>query len=399
MGLVALAVSPGVALGSIDVSTTADELDAGGAGSTGCSLREAISSANSNTATGGCATGVAGLDLIALDAGANYVRTLTGATDATNATGDLDISEAVTITVPGGSATISGAGAGGDRVLDISASASISNVEIRGGQALGSEAGGGIRTLGGGSLYLFSSTIADNQTASFGGGIENSGALVELHEVTVSGNRSLADGGALDNSTGLARLYHSTITQNTANFSLPGGGSGAGGINAFGGQVELRNSILAGNIDESGGDRPDCFKNGPAVLFSDGGSVIGSTTGCTIAVSPSDKVNVPSGLSPALAANGGGTRTHALVAGSIAIDNGLPVFCEPLDQRGVGRSGNCDSGAYEFVPPAVSTPPAVPATPTPAKKCPKGKKLKKGKCVKKKRKKKKAMTHLAPAPH
>ena len=54
------------------------------------------------------------------------------------------------------------------------------------------------------------------------------------------------------------------------------------------------------------------------------------------------------GLDPALADNGGPTRTHALLSGSSPIDGdgncGLPQ-----DQRGFSRSdGACDSGSFEF---------------------------------------------------
>ncbi|HVM57652.1 MAG TPA: DUF11 domain-containing protein, partial [Gaiellaceae bacterium] len=63
-----------------------------------------------------------------------------------------------------------------------------------------------------------------------------------------------------------------------------------------------------------------------------------------------------------LAANGGPTKTLALQPGSPAIDAGDGGACPATDQRGVARSGVCDIGAYEFVPP----PPPVPApSPTP----------------------------------
>jgi hypothetical protein len=63
--------------------------------------------------------------------------------------------------------------------------------------------------------------------------------------------------------------------------------------------------------------------------------------------------------------NGGLTPTHALLAGSPAIDRGLN--CPGDDQRGVGRpqGSACDIGAYEYVPPPVQQPGPGPITQPP----------------------------------
>ncbi|HEX9441905.1 MAG TPA: Ig-like domain-containing protein, partial [Roseiflexaceae bacterium] len=58
------------------------------------------------------------------------------------------------------------------------------------------------------------------------------------------------------------------------------------------------------------------------------------------------------GQSPRLGAlqqNGGPTLTHALLAGSPALDAANPTNCPPTDQRGVARpqGAACDIGAYE----------------------------------------------------
>jgi hypothetical protein len=57
---------------------------------------------------------------------------------------------------------------------------------------------------------------------------------------------------------------------------------------------------------------------------------------------------VSAGVSGQLAENGGPTRTHALLEGSPAIDAGLAEICPATDQRGFGRQGPCDIGAFEF---------------------------------------------------
>jgi len=55
-----------------------------------------------------------------------------------------------------------------------------------------------------------------------------------------------------------------------------------------------------------------------------------------------------------LADNGGPTLTHALLAGSPAIDAGDNFFALPTDQRGVARIAGpqTDIGAFELEQPA-----------------------------------------------
>ncbi len=87
------------------------------------------------------------------------------------------------------------------------------------------------------------------------------------------------------------------------------------------------------------------------------GSNVESGNTCSF-VQPGDKVNT-NPLLGLLAANGGTTRTHALLPGSPAIDAGDPVVCAAppvgaVDQRGQGRpvGAGCDAGAYESAWPA-----------------------------------------------
>jgi hypothetical protein len=71
-----------------------------------------------------------------------------------------------------------------------------------------------------------------------------------------------------------------------------------------------------------------------------------------------DKNNVLANVGP-LANNGGSTLTHALLAGSQAIDMGDDTACPATDQRGFGRNGICDIGAFEFEGVAPAPAPGV----------------------------------------
>ena len=145
-------------------------------------------------------------------------------------------------------------------------------------------------------------------------------------------------------------LTNSTVSGNTADFG--------GGIFAYDDStVNLANAFIAGNTASI---RPDCR----GVLTSLGHNLIGDTTGCSFTPSTGDLVNVGPMLGPP-EDNGGATFTHALLAGSPAIDSGNPAAlgtggaaCPQTDQRGVERPADgdgddiaiCDIGAFELVP-------------------------------------------------
>ncbi|MDQ3775940.1 MAG: hypothetical protein M3461_17085 [Pseudomonadota bacterium] len=78
-------------------------------------------------------------------------------------------------------------------------------------------------------------------------------------------------------------------------------------------------------------------------------------------------------LDPALADNGGPTKTHALVSGSPAIDAIPAASCVTTgDQRGITRSQDGDEdtvadgdiGAFERQLPPAAPPPPPPPSPT-----------------------------------
>ncbi len=185
---------------------------------------------------------------------------------------------------------------------------------------------------------------------------------------TVSGNVADTTGGGLSNGD-VASLYNVTVADNTA---------GANGINGNGGGIAnslgsltLRNSIVANNADLSAPSYPDCA----GTLTSAANNLIENVFGCSITGDTSGNLT---GVDPVLDALGfnGGTQTHALLAGSPAINAGNPVDCVDengavllTDQRSYLRAGRCDIGAYEYNSPGPATPTNIPtgtsiATPT-----------------------------------
>ena len=238
--------------------------------------------------------------------------------------------------------------------------------------------GGGITNNGSGgyssgTLILEDSTVSDNVSHGRGGGIANGTPDLAyeyrqeqlwLINSTVSGNVADGSGGGIY--TGLSEynrviLDNATITANVADADGNGEGDGGGLFNRLG-QVQLRNSILAGNQDHSQGtQRPDCWT--PRRLDSRGYNLIGDASTCPLdGVTVGNLLGVDPRLGP-LQDNGGSTQTHSLLAVSPAVDAGNPNGCmtDPyrlliVDQRGYMRpvdgTGDgqavCDIGAYEF---------------------------------------------------
>ena len=286
-----------------------------------CSLREAIGAANA----------LPGADTIVFDASVvpgTFTLTIPGANEDANASGDLDITDDLTIN---GAATIIDGG-GIDRVFNIffGAEVFINDVTIRNGDA-GTSDGGGIRNLPGGTLTLNNSTVSGN-TADGSGGIINQGTLT-VNNSTVSGNTAAGSGGGIRNVGLLLTLNNSTVSDNSA---VAGGGIRGG--------ATLKNTIVANNTAGFGGDCSGIITSAGHNLDSDGSCGLTGT---------GDIANGNANLG-SLALNAPGTTaTHALLPGSDAIDAGSPDCPPPAtDQRGVARpqGAACDIGAYELVP-------------------------------------------------
>jgi CSLREA domain-containing protein len=386
---------------AITVTTIYDELNNDG----DCSLREAITAANIDTAVDACPAG-SGTDTINLPAG-SVITSLAGTGEDGNLTGDYDILSHIIFKGTGLSSTIIDGGTL-DRVFQIfpGGSAQLEDVTIADGDP-GFAAGGNIHVYGGdltlinssvriaaessgiyatngstvtildsrietntdsglslqpGSTTTIRNSTIDGNTASptgGGGGIQNGGTLT-ITNSTISGNTSDYDGGGIFN-WGVASLFNVTITNNHADADLNNIGNGGGVYVANAGILTVQNSIIAGNTDGNNPPyaNPDCY--GP--LGSEGFILIQDTTGCTITGDTTGNITGLDALLGPLQDNGGSTFTHALLANSPAIDAGEPAGCinengDPLDtdQRGYVRNGVCDMGAYEYNSEGIPTP-------------------------------------------
>jgi hypothetical protein len=271
----------------------------------------------------------------------------------------------LTLNISGNQAApVGGASGGGGGVLNENGTMTITRCTISNNSATGVSTpntpvgpeGGGIWNDSGGSLIITNSTISGNscffdsgsifQSFAVGGGVQNSGSMT-ITNCTISGNsvggRNLVTmyGGGISNSGDL-QITSSTIAHNSAS-----GGTGAfgGGIYGFA-STRTDSSIIALNSAPAG---PDF--TGADELQSTGYNIIGNNADSIISSQPTDQIGTPAApidpLLEPLADNGGPTLTHALQSGSPAINRGDPA-APTQDQRGYGRVGVPDVGAFEF---------------------------------------------------
>lgn len=233
--------------------------------------------------------------------------------------------------------------------------------------------GGGLRTFAQATLIYsdLSNNLAGNGGMSSscgaggnGGGIYGS-ARVSIQTSTVSGNEAGAacngsggggNGGGLFQESDLLLIVNGTV----ANNHVPANGTGGG----IAGNSTHGNSIVADNT--SGTSASDCA----GVLAAPEGFVLlENPDGCTVIGEEKGMIVGQDPVLGLLADNGGFSYTHALLAGSPALDSGTCLF-NTFDQRGLPRPVDlpnypnvvfgCDFGAYE----AQTEPPVATATPT-----------------------------------
>ena len=339
--LIALVV-PGTAapqFGNLVVDTTADGNDGECAGD--CTLREAIALADSQQGQWvSIPPGVyrlnASLGPLVLQTDIVFGVSFAGNNSAGARTTVIDARGAVRAVQvqPGASAVLAGvtiiggsADAGGAALVPENAQLTIYDSILKDNVAAGR--GGAIANAG--SLSVWGSTLEGNRAASGGAIASQPGGNTFVYLSTLSGNRASSSGGAIA-ASGSVQVQRTTIANNTA----PAGG----GIFDEGGALQgMWGTLLAGNSGACGGattSRPLWSSN-----LSDDTSCAFEGAQGTYSASPQIG---------GLANNGGPTDTHALRAGSPAINAVDPSFCiqGTPDQRHAPAPDTCDIGAYEF---------------------------------------------------
>jgi CSLREA domain-containing protein/uncharacterized repeat protein (TIGR01451 family) len=229
-----------------------------------------------------------------------------------------------------------------------SGDATLVNVAVSNNTALGS--GAGISNTG--QLRLVNSTVNNNMAVNYYGGGAANDSVLDVINSTISGNTARTAGGGIWNSN-LMSMANATVANNTVMSGM------GGGIYIYNqGILDIENSLLAYNA--AAGGKNNCVA--PAGSISSYGYNLEDADTCGLAA-VGDKTGIDPLLGP-LQDNGGMTFTHALLAGSPAIDAGNPAGCKaeggtrnllndqrsflrPKDGDGNG-SAVCDPGAYEF---------------------------------------------------
>jgi CSLREA domain-containing protein len=312
------------ASGPIVVNTLSD---ASSSGDGVCSLREAISNANTpgtDTTGGDCAVGT-GADTI--NFGVSGTITLGGALPP--------IQNNLTINGSNETVTIDGAGSYQVLVVNSGATLDLTSLTIAHGNA-GSGSGGAINNSG--SLSVANCTFSANSAGIYGGAIANNGSDT-ITNSTFSGNSAPSSGGVILESGSSGTISDCTFAANSS-----------GGLYVAR-PITVSKSILSNAAADctvvSGGS----ITNGGSNIDDDGSCSFGAGTGAS-GQTVGDNVNPlldPAGLQN----NGGPVETIGLQAGSPAIDAVPLAQCSPTsDQRGDPRPAPghnaCDIGAFEY---------------------------------------------------
>lgn len=344
-------------------------------------LRAAIMEANA----------LGGSDTINLPAG-TFKLTIKAANPDSDAVGDLDVSDTLTILGTGMNSTILDGKKLKDRVFQIQgATCTIRDLTVRKGRA--AERGGGLFAENGASLELERVRVEKCKTGDDGGGVAVQEAVVTLLDCLFAKNRAGDDSGAVDlvSTPNPSILRGCTFTKNKAkreggavevsdgdavveNCTFDRNKAEDGGAMSFetGGTTSLTNCTLRKNKADSGSGIHEDVNEGGADAINvvnsifaskkqneysgDGLTSLGSNidTGSTCGfTSPGDLENTDPKLKT-LKDNGGSTPTCALKSGSPAIDAGNDALDAATDQRGFGRvdiagvgTAVSDIGAFE----------------------------------------------------
>jgi len=252
-------------------------------------------------------------------------------------------------------AVIDGHQSGSTVFVDSGLRVALQNLWIMNGDA---DEGGGVFNLGS-YLFVLNSEVTGNSALFEGGGLYNYEGMLVVENATIA-NNTAHDGAAVE---GSASFWNSTLTGNTStgifsqvirdsggrlwNCTVTGNRAGDSGYVMYS-LDRSQHTIIADNFSQN------CYSWEGNTY----GHNVDDTDSCLYASSMivnGDQPLTEPLLGP-LAANGGLTRTHALLVGSPAIDAGDNEGAPLIDQRGGERPVDgdldgdpvIDSGAYEY---------------------------------------------------
>jgi len=191
-----------------------------------------------------------------------------------------------------------------------------------------------------GPLTLSNSLFSANRSDQHAAGLfVGSGSTAFVVNCTFAGNAVPEVGAAIFSGASPVEIANSTFFANDADYA-------PAIFNGEGVPIGLKNTVFAYNTTPNEYSALACYEP----LDDRGGNVQwpeikpggGDDVPCAEGVLFADPL-----LSP-LADNGGPTRTMALDPASPAVDFGVDCPPPDTDQRGVARTGICDSGAFEI---------------------------------------------------
>ncbi|MBV8209486.1 MAG: hypothetical protein JO133_05425 [Burkholderiaceae bacterium] len=334
-----------LSLTSVTASGNSSGLDGGAVDSVAGTLTDSNGSYTSNSSS----SGNGGAFALSGSASATLSGTTLTSNTAQTAGGGIAVSGTASLSLSTGASVQSGnANSGGGISFQSSSTLTLTDSTIASNTTNGGGDGGS--GYGGGGLYMTSgsgtinrSTFASN-TASAGGGdgggcghsssgcgggainFQSSSALT-LTNSTISENSSSNYGGGVLVDGGTVTMMNVTVATNQ--------GSTGSGLVQQAGTLQATNTIIAYNF---GG-------NACSGTITSGGHNLESTNTCGFGAG--NLVNTDPYLVP-LASNGGYTQTRALYSDSPAIGAGTATGAPTIDQRSVARAHPPCIGAYEY---------------------------------------------------
>ncbi|HEY9660416.1 MAG TPA: choice-of-anchor Q domain-containing protein [Allocoleopsis sp.] len=232
--------------------------------------------------------------------------------------------------------------------------------------------GGAVTVLSNGlnqGLTISGSSFVNNTAANQGGGLWTMDAPTTITNSTFSGNTVPANSTEAYNRIGggMALYSPTDIINTTIAFNKAGWvGGGVAADKKY--TVTAKNTIFYNNTAENGGNDWKIQQQTSRELSDGGGNIqfpdlLSNQSNRFNDNRATANIKVIDPLLGALQDNGGGILTHALLAGSPAINAGVSAGAPGVDQRGFTRDSQIDAGAIEFGAAGSSTPLPV-QTPT-----------------------------------